>query len=132
MLVFLYAIYHSTAEGLAEGHIYMDTAIAATKNSHADTDTLRRAAHSVTLDLTTYSNNVESWFQGPGFEKGQRRYLPHGNAMSLYWEYAASMRSRSGETASFWTFWRVLKKVFLRSYTFGSKANMPNATSALG
>ena len=76
------------------------------------TESRVRAVAASAINVEAYGRNVESYFRGPGFMQGPKRWLPHGNAMELFWEYIGCARARSQTPASWSTFYRVFSRIW--------------------
>jgi hypothetical protein len=113
VLLFFWTLYHSVAEGLPDHWVQLD--------SRVKEDELERVVSRMTLDVSTYGRSPESLLRGPGFS-GPVRYLPHGHAIHLYYDYVALSRKRNEDPASLSTFMRVHRKVFGRFLKFRKKA----------
>ena len=84
------------------------------------------------FSVETYGRNVESFFKGPGFLDGPKRYLPHGKPMELFWQYIAYAKSRGEEAASWSTFYRVFVKTFGNKLQFRTKSQHASCDICLG
>lgn len=86
------------------------------KGSSETTDRVIAAA---VFQVEAYTRNVESFLRGPGFWKGEKRWLPHDTPLSLYWQYLAFMKTRATDSPASWsTFFRVFKKLWNTKLAF--------------
>ena len=77
-----------------------------------DAERSDRVLTAAVLQVEAYTRNVETFLRGPGFWKGDKRWLPHDTPMGLYWQYLAFMKPRSESPASWSVFFRVFKKLW--------------------
>lgn len=115
VLLFLWMVYHSAAEGLPDHVIRVSNLL---DSPFKREDDIQRAVQGAVLDLATYGRDPRAWLTGPGYFDGPRRYLQHGKPIQLYWEYVGTMGRRGQRAASLSTFLRVLHKVFKQHLGF--------------
>jgi len=140
VLAFLWTVYHSAAEGLPTKHIQMqeiqggsgmrvalEDALVSDTSSDDEEDlgeTSARCIRKKILDLQA----METISVGPGTLEGPRRYLQHGHATHLFWEYQALQRARQQPVASFVTFLRIFHRVFRTHLKFRKKQQHAECT----
>jgi len=95
-------------------------------------DVAERAVAASVLEIEAYGRNVESYFRGPGFFRGQRRFVPNGSPMSLYWEYVAFAQGRSESPASFTTFLRVFRRIWKDKLIFRTSSQHAQCDTCSG
>ena len=117
---FLWYIYHSQAEfmptnfvdGFRRGQASSGASDSPFPSLSQDEEILR-SVNSFMASLHIYNSDVEVHLVGPGFFKGERRFLQNGSRTELFFEYRAFSASISdAEPASFSTFLRIANKVF--------------------
>lgn len=130
VLMFLWYVYHSVAEGLPDRMVHLGEL----RNANGlvqrggmepritvagEGDTVDDTTAAISLHLANYAADPESLLHGPGTLKGPRRYLQHDAPIHVFWEYVAWSR-RLGEeaSASYPTFLRVFHKVFKTHLNF--------------
>ena len=115
---FLWFIYHSQAEFMPTDFVagfkrgQMQGASDSAFPSLSQDEEILRSVNSFMASLHRYNSDVEVHLVGPGFFKGERRYLQHGSRTELFYEYRAFCSSVSdSDPASFSTFLRIANKV---------------------
>ena len=121
VVVFLWMIYHSTAECLPTDfvsgfknsqNIKDEECMFPTHSAGASDDAVLRSVTGFLRSLHQYNSDIEAHMIGPGFFKGERRHLPHGSRTELFFEYRAYCKAVGQEDpASFATFNRIASKV---------------------
>lgn len=124
VVLFLWMIYHSSAECMPTDFVSGFKNLQAGKKkdelddcifpeSNDNEDDVLRSVNGFMRSLHQYNSDIEAHMIGPGFFRGERRHLAHGNMTEMFFEYRAYCKAvGESDPASFSTFNRIAQKVF--------------------